>query len=198
MRRSPSPSQTYRSQSNILPRRSPSPSSSQRPPSREYVMRRSPSPSQPYRSQSYILPRRSPVGASPPLVVMPTPTHPLDRDVYLGEGRNSARYVGEVTVEMGRIYRAGGDTIPSPTMVYTNNNYLSYDELAEMDRQSNLQSNPTAPPVNSYLAQSNDELAGMEEDMEGDESGEVASEVRTTTTTTVCMSAYCLPICLSA
>ena len=88
-------------------------------------------------------------------------------------------------MEMGRIYRAGGDTIPSPTMVYTNKNYLSYDELAEMDRQSNRQSNLTAPPVNGYFSQSNDELAGMEEDMEGDESGEVASEVRTMTTTTV-------------
>ena len=173
-RRSPSPSQTYRPQSN-LPRRSPSPSPSQTYPSREYIMRRSQSPSQVYVSQSNV-PRRSPVGASPPLVIMPTPTHPLDRD---GDPHHEG-YVGEVTVEMGRIYRADPSSPTlSPPIVYANTSYdHDYDYDYGYDHRL------------SY-----DELAGMEEDMEGDESGELAVEVRTPV---YCCQYLLLPISTAA
>ena len=106
-------------------------------------MRRSHSPSQMYRSQSNI-PRRSPISASPPLVVLPIPTYPYDHD-------GGSMHMEEVTVELGRIYRAD-PAVPAPPLVYANNNYrsLSHDDLAGM----------------------------MEAEMEGDESGEMASEVR--------------------
>ena len=60
-------------------------------------------------------------------------------------------HMEEVTVELGRIYRAD-PAVPAPPLVYANNNYrsLSHDDLAGM----------------------------MEAEMEGDESGEMASEVR--------------------